>query len=181
MKKHLICTCLTGLSYADRVSVEASLALILNYKVSLFSELRINLFKNSVDIWRISWLLQSRKQSWVEGQNNLKKEKKKSIFSSASLSLWKMQFWVTMELSAQQLLQTSVSTKHKRQQKSMIQRNGLLNCGEPSHDCIEESHVVQTCSKGLHSKIQGMGPRRNPAPAYCSKNANWQAWGFQAI
>lgn len=52
MKTYLICTCLsyTGLSYADIVSVEASFALILNYKVSLFSKLYINLFSNSVDI-----------------------------------------------------------------------------------------------------------------------------------
>lgn len=91
MKKHFICTCLnyTSLSYAHRVSIETSFALILKYKVSLFYESYMNLFKNSGYLKNI---MASPKRKMEAGQKDriIKKKNPPFMISSASLSLWKM-------------------------------------------------------------------------------------------
>lgn len=113
-----------SLSYADSINFKAFFFFLLWYWSTKWV-----CFPNCILIYSItSWvykeypsfskvLKKKKKRSWAEGQNNSKKNPSFMI-SSASLSLWKMQFWVTRDLSAQQSLQSSMSTKHKRQQNA---------------------------------------------------------------
>lgn len=118
MKKHLICThpSSTGLSYGDRISFGLS---------CFYTEVQRKwvCFLSCILIYSrtLRSIIASPKCKMELGRKTEQFKKKKNLsfmISSASLPLQKMQLRVTRELSAQQSLQTSTSTEHKRQQNA---------------------------------------------------------------
>lgn len=121
MKKHLICThpSSTGLSCADRINFGLSCFYteVQRKWVCFLSCILIN----SRTLWTILRSIIASTKCKMELGRRTEQFKKKNLsfmISSASLSPQKMQLWVTRELSAQQSLQTSTSTEHKRQQNA---------------------------------------------------------------
>lgn len=108
-----------SLSYADSVNFKAFLLWYWSTKWVCFP--------NCILIYSItSWVYKEypsfskvfKKKGAGQKDRTIQKKNPSFMISSASLSLRKMQFWVTRDLSAQQSLQCSMSTKHKRQQNA---------------------------------------------------------------